>query len=103
MKVTRLKSTVVEVPAIVNIKGIQPIRIDPLPPKLMLEQILPAWLRMERELLAFKTGGRSILLWNVPDNHLTRSYDQATALLEDLRAMEGNKEMNAYFEWPDNW
>ena len=32
---------VVEVPAIVNVKGIQPLRVQPLPPKLMLEQILP--------------------------------------------------------------
>jgi alpha-galactosidase/6-phospho-beta-glucosidase family protein len=69
----------------------------------MLEQILPGWLRMERELLAFKTGDRSILLWNVLDNHLTQSYDQAMALLDDLLAMEGNEEMNAYFEWPNNW
>ena len=57
----------------------------------------------ERELLAFKTGDRSILLWNVLDNHLTRSYDQAAALLDDLLAMEGNEEMNASFKWPDHW
>jgi alpha-galactosidase len=94
---------VVEVPAIVNLKGIQPLRVHPLPPKLMLEQILPGWLSMERALLAFKTGDRSILLWNVLDNHLTRSYDQAMAVLEDLLAMEGNEEMNEHFKWPENW
>jgi alpha-galactosidase len=94
---------VVEVPAIVNVGGIQPIRVDPLPPKLMLEQILPGWLSMERALLAFQTGDRSILLWNLLDNHLTRSYDQGLSTLEDLLAMEGNEEMNEYFEWPENW
>jgi alpha-galactosidase len=94
---------VVEVPAVVNIKGIQPVRVHPLPPKLMLEQILPGVLSMERMLLAFKTGDRSILLWNVLDNHLTRSYDQAAAVLEDLLAMSGNEEMNSYFKWPENW
>ena len=96
-------NVVVEVPAIVNQKGIQPIHVTSLPPKIMLERILPEWLQMERALLAFKTGDRSILLWNVLDNHLTRSYDQAAAVLEDLLATEGNEEMNEYFKWPSNW
>ncbi len=94
---------VVEVPAIVNQKGIQPIHVTPLPPKIMLEQILPMWLGMERSLLALKTGDRSILLWNVLDNHQTRSYDQAVAVLEDLLATEGNEVMSEYFRWPSNW
>ena len=37
------------------------------------------------------------------DNHLTGSYDQAMAVLEDLLAMEGNEGMNEYFRWPENW
>jgi alpha-galactosidase len=94
---------VVEVPAIVNSMGIQPVRVDPLPPKLMLEQIYPGWLNMERQLLAFKTGDRSILLWGVLDNHQTQSYDQAMALLEEMLAMKGNEEMNDYFKWPKGW
>ncbi|MCD6289024.1 MAG: alpha-glucosidase/alpha-galactosidase, partial [Anaerolineae bacterium] len=53
---------VVEVPAVVNQKGIQPLRVGALPPKIMLECILPEWMDMERVLLAFKTGDRSILL-----------------------------------------
>jgi alpha-galactosidase/6-phospho-beta-glucosidase family protein len=92
---------VVEVPAIVNSKGIQPLRVDPLPPKIMLECILPAILRMERGLLAFKTGDRSLLLYNALDSHQTRSYDQAVAVLDDLLGLEANAEMNEYFEWPD--
>jgi len=75
---------VVEVPAIVNQKGIQPIRVGSLPPKIMLEQILPDWLDTERELLAFKTRDRSILLYNVLDHHQTKSYDQAVAILDEL-------------------
>lgn len=94
---------VVEVPAIVNRKGIQPIHVTPLPPKIMLEQIHPDWLSMERQLLATKTGDRSILLWNILDYHMTRSYDQAVAMLGDLLAKKGNEEMNAYFKWPSNW
>ena len=91
---------VVEVPAIVNSKGIQPLRVDPLPPKVMLECVLPAVLRMERGLLAFKTGDKSLLLYNALESHQTRSYDQAVAVLDDLLGMEANAEMNDYFKWP---
>ena len=99
-------NVVVEVPAIVNQRGIQPIHVTPLPPKIMLERIYPYWLTMERELLAFKTGDRSILLenlLNINHNHQARSYYQAVAMLEELLAMEGNKEMNEYFKWPSHW
>jgi alpha-galactosidase len=79
---------VVEVPAIVNQKGIQPIRVGALPPTIMLEQILPDWLETERELLAFKTGDRSVLLYGVLHHHQTKSYDQAVAILDELMEME---------------
>jgi alpha-galactosidase len=91
---------VVEVPAVVNKKGIQPIHVGALPPKIMVEQILPDWLDMERSLLSFKTGDRSMLLWNVLESHQTRSYDQALAVLEDLLAMDDNGEMADYFKSP---
>ena len=94
---------VVEVLAVVSKKGIQPIHVGELPPKLMIEALLPHWLDMERNLLAFKTGDRSILLWNTLDSHQTRSFDQARAVMEDLLAMEGHEEMNAHFTWPSNW
>ncbi len=93
---------VVEVPAIVNKKGIQPLRVEPLPAKIMVEQILPEWLDMERELLAFKTRDRSMLLWSVLDSHQTRSYDQAVEVLEALLAMPGHGEMNEYYQFPPN-
>jgi alpha-galactosidase len=93
----------VEVPAIVNQNGIQPLRVDPLPPKIMWECIWPEILEMERNLLAFKTGDKSILLFNAMESHQTRSYDQAVAVLEDLLDMEANAEMNRFFRYPDNW
>jgi alpha-galactosidase/6-phospho-beta-glucosidase family protein len=46
----------VEVPAIVNKKGIQPVRVPPLPKKIMLECILPHWLNMEQGLEALLSG-----------------------------------------------
>jgi alpha-galactosidase len=94
---------VVEVPAIASKKGIQPIHVGALPPKLMIEAILPHWLDMERNFLAFKTGDRSILLWNALDSHQTRSYDQGLAVTEELLAMEGHEEMDEHFKYPPNW
>jgi alpha-galactosidase len=94
---------VVEVPAIINCKGVQSLHVGALPPKVMLEHILPEWLTMERQLEAFKTGDCSVLLWGVLDSHQTRSYDQAVTVLEDLLTTEGNEEMNAYFKFPPNW
>ncbi len=90
----------VEVPAIVNIKGIQPIRVQPLPRKIMLECIYPDWLHMERTLEAIKTADRSMLLYNVLDNHHTRSYDQAQEVLETIMSLEHNQAMNAYYKYP---
>jgi len=78
----------VEVPAVVNIKGIQPLRVNPLPRKVLLEQILPEVLRMEVELEALKTGDRSMVLWSILNSHETRSYDQAVEVLDALLAME---------------
>jgi alpha-galactosidase len=94
---------VVEVPALVNKKGIQPLCVGALPPKIMVEQILPHWLSMERTLLAIQTGDRSILLWKILDHHATRSYQQAEALLDELLSLEVHQEMNDYFRWPQQW
>ncbi len=94
---------VVETPAIVNKKGIQPLRVGALPSKLMLNHILPDWLRMERNLLSFKTGDRSMLLWDALNSHQTRSYDQAVDVLDDMLSMDGNREMAEQFKSPANW
>jgi alpha-galactosidase/6-phospho-beta-glucosidase family protein len=81
----------------------EPLHVTPLPKKLMLEQVLPDWLQMARELEAFHSGDRSMLLWQVLKSHQTRSYDQAVTVLEDLLAMERNAEMNAAFKYPEGW
>ena len=99
----------VEVPAIVNRKGIQPLRVEPLPPKIMLECIYPEWLRMERTLEALLTGDLSMMLWGVLESHQTRSYDQAMEVLDALLHIEPNEPMahvediNEHYKWPKNW
>lgn len=90
---------VVELPAIINKKGIQTLHVGALPPKVMLEHVMPEWLSMERGLHAYKTGDRSMLLWGLLHVQQTQTYDQAMAVLEDMLAMEGHEEMNDYFKY----
>jgi alpha-galactosidase len=87
----------VEVRAWIDATGVHPLRPTPLPPKILLTQIAPKVLQMERGLTAFLTGDRALLLYSILDNHQTRSYDQAVAVLEDLLAMPGHEEAAAHF------
>jgi len=95
----------VEVPAIVNRKGIQPLRVDPLPSKIMLECIYPDWLSMERTLEALLSGDKSMLLYGILESHQTRSYDQAMAVMEAILSIEPNEPMayvediNKHYKW----
>ncbi|CAA9589941.1 MAG: GH4 [uncultured Thermomicrobiales bacterium] len=92
---------VVEVPAWIDRTGLHPLRVTPLPKKIMLERILPGVVDMERELEAFKTGDRTMLLYNVLTSPQTHSYDQAVAVLDDLLAMAGHEELAAHYTMPD--
>lgn len=99
----------VEVPAVVNRKGIQPIRVEPLPRKIMLECIYPGWLRMERTLEALRSGDKSMLLYGVLESHQTRSYEQALEAMQALIDIEPNEPMayvediHDHYHWPKNW
>ncbi len=99
----------VEVPAIVNKKGIQPLRMPPLPKKIMLECIYPDWLRMERNLEAVLSGDKSMMLFGVLESHQTKSYEHAEEVMEALFDIEPNepmkyvKDIHDHFNWPKNW
>jgi len=94
---------VVEVPAIINRKGIQPIQVGKLPKKIMLEQLLPMILKMEHGLEAYRTGDKSMLLWDALNDGQTQSYKQAVGALEDILQQKGNEAVNEHFQypWPD--
>ena len=94
---------VVEVPAIIDKRGVQPLKVGTLPRKVMLEVLLPRWLEMERNLQAFKSGDWTMLLWNTLDSHQTRSYDQALAVLERLLEMEAHQELARHFPKPSTF
>ena len=83
----------VEVPAIVNTRASSRICVGALPQKIMLEQIYPDWLDMERTLEALLTGDKTMLLYGILQSHQTRSYEQAVETLEALMHMEPNEPM----------
>jgi len=75
---------VAEFRATIDASGVHPIMPAPLPRRVMLEQVLPFWLDMERTLEAYKTGDRSMLLWSALQSQQTRSYEQAVNVLQAL-------------------
>ena len=64
----------------------------------MLEQIIPRWLAMEHVLETYKSGDRSMLLWEVLQHHQTKSYEDAEALLEDLLSLSDSAEAAAHYK-----
>lgn len=94
---------VVEVPAIINRSGVHPYVTKHLPKNIMLNVIYPDWLRMERNLYAFKTGDRAMILWNILDSHMTRNYDQAMTVLEEIMSLPSFKDMAEHYQWPEKW
>ena len=69
---------------------------SPLPPKIMLNHIYPEWLDMERDIYAFKTGDKGMLLWQLLNEHGTKNYDQAVALLDELLKHSGIREVEEF-------
>ena len=72
--------------ALIDAAGVHPIKPKPLPRKIVLEQLLPFWLDMERTLEACRTGDRAMLLWNVLQSRQTRTYEQAIEVLQAILA-----------------
>jgi alpha-galactosidase len=88
---------VVEVPAIVSGKGIQPLHVGQLPMRLMLGVMIPRLLITERSLAAFLTGDRRYLYDILLSDHRTRSLEQAEVILQSVLDLPGNEEMVKHF------
>ena len=99
----------VEVPAIVNRMGIQPLKVTQLPKKVMLEKILPTWLRMEHNLEALLSGDMTMQLYGILGGHGIESYDQAVEIMEALLSLPKTEPMDYiesfedHYSWPDTW
>ena len=88
---------VVEIPAIVNRKGVQRIHTGDLPKRLMLHVLIPRMVRMEWALEAFLEGGRDLLLEWLLDDPRTESLEQAEVAITDILGSPFNKEMAEHY------
>ncbi len=89
---------VVECQAEIDATGVHRIKPTPLPRKVMLEQVLPRWLEMERNVESYRSGDLGMLLWSALTNHQTRTYEQAVEALQDLLAMPEHAELRDHYK-----
>jgi alpha-galactosidase len=78
------ENVVVEVPAMIDQNGVHIKSVTPLPAKIMFNHVYPEWLEMERDLYGFLSGDKSMLLWQLLNEHGTKNYDLAVTLLDEL-------------------
>ena len=78
------ENVVVEVPAMIDENGVHIQDVTPLPAKIMLNHVYPEWLDMERDLYGFLSGDKTMLLWQLLNEHGTKNYDLAVTLLDEL-------------------
>jgi alpha-galactosidase len=93
------EDVVVEVPVIVDKKGIHPEEINPPIPKRIMDMYLaPRRSRMEWALEAFVSGDKRILQEILIRDPRTKSFEQAEAVIEEILALPFNKEMKKHYE-----
>jgi len=93
------EDVVVEVPVMVNKKGIRPEEINPPIPKRITNMYLaPRMLRMEWVLEAFVSGNKRILQEILIRDPRTKSFEQAEAVIDELLALPFNKEMKKHYK-----
>ena len=93
------EDVVVEVPVMVDRKGIHPEEINPpIPKRIMNMYLAPRMLRMEWALEAFISGDKRILQEILLRDPRTKSFKQAEAVIEEILALPFNKEMKKHYE-----
>jgi alpha-galactosidase len=88
---------VVESQAIIDASGVHQIKPTPLPRKIMLEQVLPRWLEMERNVEAYRSRDLSMLFWNALTSHKTHTYEQAVETFQDVLNMPEHADLRAAY------
>jgi len=97
------EDVVVEVPVMVDQKGIHPEEINPpIPKRIMSMYLAPRRLRMEWALEAFVSGDKRILQEILIRDPRTKSFEQAEAVIEEILALPFNKEMKKHYENNNN-
>ena len=83
---------VVEIPVVVNARGIHSVHVGQLPNRLTEYVIMPRMKRMEKILQAFMEGDRKSLVLMVMEDPRTKTFQQASRLVEELLAQPWNSE-----------
>lgn len=89
---------VVELPGLVSARGVRPMRMPPLPKRVMEMVIKQRIYRMELGLEAFLTGDRDVLIEELLNDPRTKSLEQAEAVLDAIMRLDFNKEMAAHYK-----
>jgi alpha-galactosidase/6-phospho-beta-glucosidase family protein len=84
---------VVEGQALVDGAGIHLLQVGALPEKLLRLVILPRIAKAEKELLAYRSGDRDVLVSALLDDGRTRSLEQAEAAADVLLGLPWNGEL----------
>jgi len=93
------EDVVVEVPVIVNKKGIHPEEINPpIPKRIMNMYLAPRRLRMEWALEAFLSGDKMMLQEILIRDPRTKSFEQAKAVVDEILALPFNEEMKKHYK-----
>ncbi|QOR95026.1 alpha-glucosidase/alpha-galactosidase [Thermosphaera chiliense] len=91
-------SVAVEVPAVIDARGVKRISVTPPNNKVLKQVLLPRMMRMEWALQAFLEPGRDVLLeWLMYDVR-TRSVSQAEEAIDAMLKLPGNEEMAEVFK-----
>ena len=89
-------NVVVEIPALVSASGMQGLHMGDLPKPIMCH-LSDKITDMERNLEAFQTGDKGLLLEVILANPWTRSIGQAQQVLDELLALPFNRELAEYY------
>jgi alpha-galactosidase len=87
----------VEIPVVVNGRGIQNVSVGPLPPLILNNVLLPRLARMENLHDAFLRGDRRPLLLSLMDDPRTRTFAQARDLVDTILAQPWNQEADKHY------
>ncbi|MEM2538593.1 MAG: alpha-glucosidase/alpha-galactosidase, partial [Candidatus Methanomethylicia archaeon] len=88
----------VEMPVIIDGKGIHKMKFNPLPKKIMNYVIQPRMMRMEWALEAYLEGGRDALFqWLIVDPR-TKNTKQVEETIDAILSIPENIEMAKYFK-----
>ncbi|MEM2969562.1 MAG: alpha-glucosidase/alpha-galactosidase, partial [Candidatus Bathyarchaeia archaeon] len=93
----------VEIPTLIskskdNRKKVEGLRIGKMPRRVMLHVLIRGVVRMEQILQAFLEGDRKSLLLTIMEDHRTKSFEDASMLLDEQLGQSWNSEALKHYK-----